>query len=132
MQPADLGTCGLTRPVGSGRFAWLTPAAPCSLPNLTVLDVGVCPYLWLFPTTGTCSGHAYVLVFVFGHLRHHGLDSDFLVLDSGVVGLALLALGCIVIETQSLHGLEAQSSARVPLRCHTCSQSHHPALLTQD
>jgi hypothetical protein len=68
------------------------------------------------------------LVFVFGHL---GLDSDFLVLDSGVAGLALLAPGCVVMGTQSLHGLEAWSSAGALLRCHMCSQLCHPALLTQ-
>jgi hypothetical protein len=68
------------------------------------------------------------LVFVFGHLGHHGLDSDFLFPDSGVVGPALLAPGCVVMDTQSLHGLEAQSSAGAPLRCHTCSQLCHPAL----
>jgi hypothetical protein len=61
------------------------------------------------------------LVFVFGHLGHHELVLDFCVSDSGVVGPALLALGCVVTDTQSLHGLEAQSSARAPLRCHTCS-----------
>jgi hypothetical protein len=72
------------------------------------------------------------LMFVLGHLRHHGHVSDFLFSDSGVVGLALLTPGCVVTETQSLHGLEARSSAGARLRHHTCSQSHHPALLTQD
>jgi hypothetical protein len=55
----------------------------------------------------------------------------FLFLDSGVVGLALLALGHGVTDTQSLHGLEAWSSARAPLHRHTCLQLCHPALLTQ-
>jgi hypothetical protein len=63
----------------------------------------------------------YGLMFVFGHLGHHGYVSDFLVLDSGVIGLALLAPGRVVTETQSSHGLEAQSSAGALLRCHTCS-----------
>jgi hypothetical protein len=74
----------------------------------------------------------YGLVFVFGHLGHHGLVSDFCVSDSGVVGPALLALGCVVTDTQSSHGLEARSSNGAPLRCHTCSRLHHPAPLTQD
>jgi hypothetical protein len=76
-------------------------------------------------------------VFVFGHLGYHGLVLDLLVLDllvldSGVVGLAQLAPGRVVTDTQSLHGLEAQSSDGALLRRHTCSQSHHPALLTPD
>jgi hypothetical protein len=74
----------------------------------------------------------YGLVFVFGHLGHHGLVLDFCVLDSGVIGLALLALGCVVTDTQSLHKLEAQSSAGALLCRHTCSQLRHPAPLTQD
>jgi hypothetical protein len=72
------------------------------------------------------------LVFGFGHLGHHGCVLDFLVLDSGVVRLALLAPGCVVTETQSLHGLEARSSAGALLHRHTCSRLHHPAPLTQD
>jgi hypothetical protein len=71
------------------------------------------------------------LVFVFGHLGHHGLVSDFRVSDSGVVGPALLAPGRVVMDTRSLHGLEARSSAGAPLRRHTCSRSRHPAPLTQ-
>jgi hypothetical protein len=72
------------------------------------------------------------LVFVFGHLGHHGLVSDLRVSDSGVVGPALLAPGCVVTDTRSLHGLEARSSGGAPLRRHTCSQLCHPAPLTQD
>jgi hypothetical protein len=65
----------------------------------------------------------YRLVFVLRRFGHHGLVLDFRVSDSSVVGLALLALGRVVTDTQSLHGLEAQSSAGNPLCCHTCSQS---------
>jgi hypothetical protein len=72
------------------------------------------------------------LVFVFRHLGHHGLILDFRVSDFGVVRPALLAPGCVVMDTRSLHRLEAWSSAGAPLRRHTCSQLHHPALLTQD
>jgi hypothetical protein len=71
-------------------------------------------------------------MFVFGHLGHHRLVSDFCVSDSGVVGSALLALGHVVMDTQSLHGLEARSPAGTLLCSHTCSQLCHPALLTQD
>jgi hypothetical protein len=70
-------------------------------------------------------------MFVLGHLGHHGRVSDFLVLDSGVVGLALLTLGRVVTDTQSLHKLEAWSSTGALLHCHTCSQLCHPAPLTQ-
>jgi hypothetical protein len=95
-----------------------------------VLDVGECPYFSAVPS------HGHVLWscingFMFA-FRHHGLDLDFLVLDSGVVRPALLAPGCVVTDTQSLHGLEAWSSARALLHCHTCSQLRHPAPLTQD
>jgi hypothetical protein len=85
----------------------------------SVLDVGVCPYFLAVPN------HRHVLqsrvtdsLFVF---RHHGHVSDFLVLDSGVVGLALLTPGRVVTDTQSLHRLEARSSAGALLHCHTCS-----------
>jgi hypothetical protein len=61
------------------------------------------------------------LVFVFGHLGHHGLVLDSCVLDSGVVRLALLAPGRVVTDTQSLHGLEARGSAGALLHRHTCS-----------
>jgi hypothetical protein len=56
----------------------------------------------------------YRLVFVLGHLGHHRLVLDFLILDSGVIGLALLALGCIATDTQSLRRLEAHSSTALP------------------
>jgi hypothetical protein len=63
-----------------------------------VLNVGGAPIFRLFLTTGTCSGHASQTSCLF-------LDiSNFLnlpILDSGVVGLALLAPGCVVTETQS-------------------------------
>jgi hypothetical protein len=39
------------------------------------------------------------LVFVFGHLGHHGLVSDFCISDSGVVGSTLLTLGRVVTDT---------------------------------
>jgi hypothetical protein len=41
----------------------------------------------------------YGLTIVFGHLGHHRLVLDFRVLDSGVVGSALLALGRVVMDT---------------------------------
>jgi hypothetical protein len=69
---------------------------------------------------------------VLGHFGYHELLSDFHISDSGVVELALLALGCVVTDTQSLCRLEARSSTGAPLRCHMCSQLHHPAPLTQD
>jgi hypothetical protein len=78
-------------------------------------------------------GHGHVLgscvtdsLFVFAHLRHHRLVLDFLVLDSGVVRLALPAPGCVVIDTQSLHRLEAWSSAALSYVLtigHICSRS---------
>jgi hypothetical protein len=95
-----------------------------------VLDIGVCPYLLAVPDHRQVT--RYRLMFVLRHLRHHGRVLDFLVLDSSVIRLALLAPGCVVTDTQLSHGLEAQGSARALLHCHMCSQLHHPALLTQD
>jgi hypothetical protein len=98
-----------------------------------VLEAGVCPYFFgCSRPQARAPVTRYGLVFVFGHLGHHGLVSDFRVSDSGVIGSALLAPGRVVTDTQSLHGLEARSSTRAPLRCHTCSQLRHPTPLTED
>jgi hypothetical protein len=94
-----------------------------------VLNIGGAPIFQLFPTMGMCSGHTLWTPCLFLDISDF---SDFPVLDSSVIGLTLLALSCVVTETQSLHKLEAQSSTRAPLHCHMCSQLHHPALPTED
>jgi hypothetical protein len=94
-----------------------------------VLKIGGAPTFWVFPTTGTCSGHALQTLYLFLDI----LDIlDFPVLESSVVGSTLLALGHIVTEAQSLHGLEARCSIGALLCHHMCSQLCHPAPLTQD
>jgi hypothetical protein len=101
-------------------YSYLLPACPSSSLCRPTRQLGQSPLCWrrgvpLFFGCSQPQARALVtrhgLMFVLRHLRHHGHVLDFLFLDSGVVGLALLAPGCIVTDTQSLHGLEAWSSA---------------------
>jgi hypothetical protein len=93
----------------------------------------VCPYFSAVPDHGHVFRSRVMDLCLFSDISDiTDLFQTFAFQDSGVVGPALLAPGRVVTDTQSLHGLEAQSSNGAPLRHHTCSQLCHPALLTQD
>jgi hypothetical protein len=95
-----------------GTHTTTTPAHPCNAVGLHCAGRRGVPLFFGCSWPQACAlVTCYRLMFVLGHYR---LALDFLVLDSGVVGLALLALGHTVMDTPSLCRLEAQSSAASP------------------